>query len=477
MRSVVSDQALAFQSISLLSRLLEAGALSARELTDLYLGRIRGIDGRARSFITVTDEIARHGAGEADQARMKGTPRAPLSGIPYAVKDLIDVKGVLTTAGSRVFHDNVASEDAFVVDRMAQAGAVMLGKLNMHEFAYGTTGENATYGTSVNAYDESRLACGSSSGSAAAVAFGLCAASFGTDTGGSVRVPAAMSGLVGLKPTIGRISTRGVTPCCWSLDHVGTVTRTVADAALLLAGCAGFDGLDPGSANTPCADYSSALMGAGSLTGTRIGIPERFFFERADAQILAATESVIRSLARAGAQIVKVELPTMDHCRTVSLAVQMPEALSFHSRYMAERGDLYGKDFRAGLALGQCLLAEHYVRAKRFMALYRQQTNAVLKDVDLLLTPTTPIVAPKIGTVSVNFDGVTEAIGNAVTRYTTFFNMTGHPAITVPSGMHTEGVPMGVQLVGRYFEEGALLKAAATVERDDTFSIPLPIVA
>lgn len=470
----MSDKSIAFQPISALSRLLETGALSAVELTDLYLKRIQQLDGRARSFITVTENLARQSALAADQCRMQGIPHTALSGIPYAVKDLIDVQGVLTTAGSRVFHDNIAEENAFLVDRMTQTGAVMLGKLNLHEFAYGTTGENEVYGTAVNVYDENRLACGSSSGSAAAVAFGLCPASFGTDTGGSVRVPAAMSGLVGLKPTLGRISTRGVTPCCWSLDHVGTVTRTVSDAALLLSSSAGYDSLDPGSANLPSEQYNVALTGTRPLSGLRIGIAERFFFDRADSEILAATESVMRSLARAGADIIKVEMPSMEHCRAVSLTVQMPEALSFHSRYLTERGDLYGKDFRAGLALGQCLLAEHYVRAKRFMTLYRQQTDAVFQDVDVLLTPSTPVIAPARGTISVTLDGVTEAIGNAMTRYTTFFNMTGHPAITVPSGMHSEGLPMGVQLVGRYFDEATLFKVATAIERDDAFRIPLP---
>lgn len=470
----MSDHDVTYLPISALSSLLANGILSAVELADLYLARINRLDGRAHAFITLTDEMARRDAEASDLRRKQAQPCSALDGIPYAVKDLIDVQGVLTTAGSRVFHDNIAGESAFLVDRMSQAGAVMLGKLNLHEFAYGTTGVNEAFGTPVNAYDESRLACGSSSGSAAAVAFGLCSAAYGTDTGGSVRVPAAMSGLVGLKPTMGRISTRGVTPCCWSLDHIGTVTRTVADAALLLSHSAGFDSLDPGSANMPCDDYASAL--AGSLSGLRIGIPERFFFERADGEILAATESVIRSLERAGAEIVTVELPAMDHCRTVSLTVQMPEALSFHSRYLDDRGELYGKDFRAGLALGQCLLAEHYVRAKRFMSLYRQQTNAVFDKVDVLLTPSTPIIAPKLGTVSVTLDGVTEAIGNAMTRYTTFFNMTGHPAITVPSGMHSEGLPMGVQFVSRYFDEATLFKVAATLERDDAFHIPLPQV-
>lgn len=281
-----------------------------------------------------------------------------------------------------------------------------------------------------------------------------------------------MSGLVGLKPTMGRISTRGVIPYAWSLDHVGTITRTVADAALLFRTVAGFDPLDPSSANEPV--DCETPNGREDLAGLRVGVPRAFYFDYCDSEILQACEQVLRHLESRGAEIHDVDLPAMDHARTVSLTVQMPEALSFHSRYLEERGDLYGQDFRAGLALGQCILAEHYVRAKRFMALYRQQTNAVLNDVDVIVTPTTPVIAPRTGTVSIRTDDMDEAAGNAITRYTTFFNMTGHPAITVPSGLHSEGLPMGVQIVGRYFRETDIFKVAAAVTDCDRFSIAPP---
>jgi aspartyl-tRNA(Asn)/glutamyl-tRNA(Gln) amidotransferase subunit A len=467
------SQDLAFCSALSLRRKLAAREISAAELCDLYLGRIARLGARSKSFIEVCEAGAKDAAAACDRDMSGGDGRA-LLGLPYALKDLIDVEGVRTTGGSRVLHDNVATENAACVDGLMRAGGVFLGKTNLHEFAYGATGENTTYGTPVNAYDETRLACGSSSGSAAAVAFGLCAFALGTDTGGSVRAPAVLNGLVGLKPTLGRVSTRGVLPYCWSFDHVGTVTRSVADAALVLEAIAGYDPLDPVSSTQPVGPYSKAL--GREIGGLRVGVPETFYLERADSEILAASEAVLRHLEASGAELKKVLMPSMEHCRAVSLAVQMPEALSYHSRFLEERGELYGRDFRAGLALGQCLLAEHYVRAKRYVELYRRQTSAVFDEVDVLVTPATPVIAPKLGTVKVRLEGVEEAAGNAVTRYTTFFNMTGHPAITLPVGLHSEGLPMGVQVVARHFGEETLFATAGHIERHEPFRIQAPTI-
>ncbi len=468
----MSDE-LAFQSIVSIQRKLLSREVSAAELCELFLARVERHNARSKAFIEVREAGAKAVATARDR-EITGGKGGPLAGIPYALKDLIDVKGLRTTAGSRVLHDNVAQEDAACVQALNRNGGVLLGKTNLHEFAYGATGENETYGTPVNAYDETRLACGSSSGSAAAVAYGLCPFALGTDTGGSVRVPAVLNGLVGLKPTLGRISTRGVIPYCWSFDHLGIISRTVADAAMVLEAVAGHDPLDPASVQQPVAPYSKAT--SREIAGLKVGVPDSFYFERADPEILAASERVLRYLEAAGATLKKVPMPSMAHCRTVSLAVQMPEALSYHSRYLEQRGDLYSRDFRAGLALGQCLLAEHYVRAKRSVELYRRQTSAIFDDVDVLVTPATPVIAPKRGTVKVKLGGVEEAVGNAVTRYTTFFNMTGHPAITLPVGLHSEGLPMGIQIVARHFDEETLLAAASLIEDDDGFRIDLPSI-
>ncbi|KUM24031.1 amidase [Mesorhizobium loti] len=460
---------IAFKDVKGLKAMLSAGHITPAELISVFAERIDQHNELSKAFITPTIEAAKEHAANMSREDLE---ISPFAGVPYASKDLFDVKGVLTTAGSRVFHDRVAKTDAYAVAKLRAAQAISLGKTNLHEFAYGATGENEVYGTCVNAYDPTRLAGGSSSGSAAAVAFGLVPAALGTDTGGSVRAPAALNGLVGLKPTIGRVPTSGVVPYCWTLDHVGLMTRTVEDCADLLGIVAGYDPVDSASVNRPVDHYGEVL--GRDIGGLRIGIPRNFYYERTDDEILAALERVQEFVAAAGAKLVPVTFPDMEHSRTVSLTLQMPEALSAHSAYVQERGELYGADFRAGLALGQCILAEHYVKAKRFVEVYRQETNKLFDEVDLILTPATPEIAQKVGTVTVTRNGVNEAIGNAITRFTTFFNMTGHPALTMPCAMHTEGLPIGLQLVGRYFDEKTVLQAAHAIERSGRFSIPLP---
>ncbi|MTI43214.1 aspartyl-tRNA(Asn)/glutamyl-tRNA(Gln) amidotransferase subunit A [Roseibium hamelinense] len=457
---------LAYASVRHLRHLLKNSAIGPRELVSLFAERISAHNDVSKAYITDTSALAER---EADA--LEGT-EALFGGIPFASKDLFDVKGVPTTAGSRVFYDRIADRDSTCVARLRKAGAVSLGKLNAHEFAYGATGENPHFGTCANAYDPTRIAGGSSSGSAAALAFGLAAFTLGTDTGGSVRVPAAFCGQVGLKPTAGLVPTTGVVPYCWTLDHVGIMARTVTDAADILSVIAGFDAEDPGSVNVPEENYAAGLEEG--VSGLRIGIPRAFFYERCDAEILSHVEAVKRFLEDEGAKLVPVTFPDMSQTRTVSLTIQMPEALSAHSTHLRDRGDLYGEDFRAGLAVGQCILAEQYIRAKRFIARYRQETSRIFKDVDLVLTPATPIIAPKLGQSHVMVDGVSEPTGNAVTRYSTFFNMTGNPAVSVPCGMHSEGLPVSVQLVGRYFEEALVLRASRAIERNDKFAIPLP---
>ena len=456
----VSD--IAFRPASELAAGLRRRAFSVRELVDMFIARIAKLDPLCRAFITTTEEDARRRADWCDRNIVDGSMASPFFGIPFAAKDMIDIAGVATTAGSRVLRDNVATRDAAVIARLFAAGAISLGKTNLHEFAYGTTGCNETYGTARNAYDPARLACGSSSGSAAAVAHGLAAAALGTDTGGSTRIPAVLNGLVGLKPTIGRISTKGVLPFSWSLDHVGLIARTVGDCSALLAVCTG-------QAHEPF-----GAPGKEPLSGLRIGIPRRFYWEDADPEVLAAGEAAIRFLERAGAVMSPVELADPGQARTVSLTIQMPEALSFHSQYLADRPELYGDDLRSGLALGQFILAEHYVRAKRFLTFYREEMRAVFDTVDLLLTPATPVPAPLVGTTSIRLGAVDAPAGNVLARYTSFFNMTGNPALSLPCAMHSAGVPVGVQLVGRLRQDDLVLRVAGAIEAAFAPAIPPP---
>lgn len=446
---------LAFAPITEINLRLRNGDLSVMELFNLYTDRIERFGEISKAFISLDTKSALSKAEIIDESF---NDALPLNGIPYACKDLFDVKGLPTTAGSQVLQDNVAQRDAEAVRRMNQAGAICIGKNNLHEFAYGATGENTLYGTAPNPYDQSRLAGGSSSGSAAAVGFGLCAAALGTDTGGSVRAPAALCGLVGFKPTFGRVSTEGVIPYSWTLDHVGTLTRSAADAGVL------FEALVP----------EPRRIDPVRLNNLTIGIPESFFFERCDREILDSLEALMNYLRLAGANLKPVSMPSMEYTRTVSLTVQMPEALSYHNRYLEQRGHLYSQDFRAGLALGQCLLAEQYIRAKRFIETYRNTMNSIFAEVDVILTPAAPIIAPKIGVVEVKVDGSSEPAGNAITRYTSFFNMTGHPAITLPCGLHSEGLPIGAQLVGKHFGDEQLIDIARQIESGYDFELPLP---
>ena len=445
---------LAFASIGELAGQLRSGQISAASLVQCYAKRIAALNATSKAFIAL--DVDR--ASALAETLAIGPADNLLKGIPYACKDLFDVKGMVTTGGSRVLADNIAEHDADVVSRMNQVGAIFIGKNNLHEFAYGATGENELYGTAPNPYDQSRLAGGSSSGSAAAVSYGLCAAALGTDTGGSVRAPAALCGLVGFKPTFGRISTEGVIPYSWTLDHVGTLTRSATDTGLLF--------------NTLASNLHTPTPA--NLEGLQVGIPEGFFFERADTEILDSIDRLMSFLRNAGAKLKPVTMPSMEHSRTVSLTVQMPEALSYHNRYLEQRGDLYSQPFRAGLALGQCLLAEQYIRAKRFIESYRREMDRVFDGVDLLLTPATPVIAPKIGTVEVTVDGQAEPAGNAITRYTSFFNMTGHPAITLPCGMHSEGLPIAAQLIGKHYGDEQLIGTASLIESGYDFKIPLP---
>jgi len=446
---------LAFAPISEISSRLRNRDLSATQLIDLYADRIERLAETSKAFICLDIEGARARAAIIDT---NFSDDSSLNGIPYACKDLFDVKGLPTTGGSRVLQDNVALHDAEVVNRMNRDGAIFIGKNNLHEFAYGATGENTLYGTAPNPYDHSRLAGGSSSGSAAALGFGLCAAALGTDTGGSVRAPAALCGLVGFKPTFGRISTDGVIPYSWTLDHVGTLTRSAVDTGILFESLA----------------LQHRRFEQRSLEKLTIGIPESFFFERCDSEILDSLDSLMNFLRQAGVNLKPVTMPSMEYTRTVSLTVQMPEALSYHNRYLENRGSLYSQDFRAGLALGQCLLAEQYIRAKRFIETYRSDMDRVFAEVDVILTPATPVIAPKIGAVEITVDGYSEPAGNAITRYTSFFNMTGHPAITLPCGMHSEGLPIGAQLIGKHFSDEQLIDIAIQIESGYDFELPLP---
>ncbi len=445
-----------------LADLLKKREVSPVELVDLYFNRIEKTNDTLHAYITVARKTARQAAKEAEIQIQNGDYQGRLHGIPYACKDLFLTKGIQTTGGSRVLKDWIPDSTAAVVSRLSAAGGILLGKLNQHEFAYGATGENEHFGTVPNPWDSSRLAGGSSSGSAAAVAAGLASYALGTDTGGSTRAPASLCGVVGLKPTYGLLSTKGIIPYCWSLDHVGIFSKTVKDAAIVFESLKDRAKLGRYPFQEPFFQFNKTP--SGDLRKVRIGVPRAFFFDQIDEEIHESVKKVIMVCGQCNAELIDINIPPMEKTRTVSLVIQLPEMLSYHSRYLPKKKNLYGEDLRAGMALGQFILAEHYIRAKRMVQWYRMNMEEPFKRVDLIITPSCPIVAPKIGSDFIEWGDEKEPVGNAITRYTSFFNMTGHPAISIPCGIHSSGLPMGVQLVGHHFNENTLLKAAHVLE-------------
>ena len=444
--------------IAELAQMIEKGIVSPTDLVDAFLNKIGRTNDILKAYITVAEENARSAAKVATDQTQKGNYLGMLHGLPYACKDMFLTKGIQTTGGSKVLAGWIPGTDADAIQKLNVAGGILLGKLNQHEFAYGATGENTHFGTVPNPWDTSCLAGGSSSGSAAAVAAGLAVYALGTDTGGSTRAPAALCGVVGLKPTYGLINTKGVIPYCWSLDHIGIITRTVVDASIVfktLARDTRSNQVDHWKIIHQLSDFPSDDIGK-----LRIGIPKTFFYDKTDPEILVSVKDVIRECETNKVELIDIDMPPMENARTVSLLVQLPEMLSYHSRYLPEKKELYGEDVRGGMVLGQFILAENYIRAKRMMQDYRLKLKQMFETVDIIITPTCPIPAPAIGSRFITVQNEEEPVGNAITRFTSFFNLTGNPAITIPCGIHSSGLPIGVQLVGRNFEESLLLKTA-----------------
>jgi aspartyl-tRNA(Asn)/glutamyl-tRNA(Gln) amidotransferase subunit A len=409
-----------------------------------------------RAYITIAGAQQRNGS-------VTLAPTGPLAGVPYACKDVFKTKSMLTTAGSRVLADYQPKADASAVERLGRAGAILIGKTNMHEFCYGITGKNPVYGTPVNPHDTSRLAGGSSSGSAVSVATGSAVFALGSDTGGSVRVPAALCGLVGLKPTYGLISTKGMIPFCWTLDHAGIIARSCLDTASVLQVLAGWSDRDNGTRETT-QELRLLRLSANFMKGKRIGIPRQYFFEHLDDEIRTAVENTLLLCQELGAILVTVATPDMTYVRPASLAIQLVEALSWHGQQMNKYGHLYGDDVRNGLVQGQFILAEHYVQSLRLMEVKRQEFAKCFRSVDIMITPTTPVIAPGLSSKFVQVDGKEELVGNALTRYTCVFNLTGQPALTIPCGRHSTGLPIGLQIIGKPYEDINILGVGHVLE-------------
>jgi aspartyl-tRNA(Asn)/glutamyl-tRNA(Gln) amidotransferase subunit A len=438
------------------------------ELTTAALARIDRLNPTWKVFITVTAEQALRQARQADAELAAGRDRGPLHGIPIAVKDLFATRGVRTTAGSPIYRDLVPTEDAAAVARLEAAGAVMLGKLNMHELAYGITSANPHFGAVRNPWDPERSPGGSSGGSGAAVAAGMAYAAMGTDTGGSIRIPASFCGTVGLKPTYGRVSRRGILPLSWSLDHAGPLTSSVRDAAVVLNAIAGHDPGDPTSSRHPVVDF---VPDEGcSIRGLRIGFPENFFFERLDADVELAVRGAIARAESLGAVVKTLKLPDVAAMNAAARVILLCEASAMLEPHLGNRRQ-FGPDVLALLDQGRLLRATDYINAQRLRRKLQREFSGVWPSVDCVITPTTPISAPPIGAGTVKLAGREEDVRLAATRLVRSINLLGLPALSIPCGLGASGLPVGLQIVGASFEEALILRVGAALE-DGGVGIP-----
>ncbi|MGD0760633.1 MAG: amidase [Candidatus Sulfotelmatobacter sp.] len=440
-----------------LAPLLRQKKISPLELTRASLERIEKQNPALNAFITVTTDSALAAARAAEAEIARGDWRGPLHGIPIALKDLIDTAGVRTTAASERHKDRIPTEDAEVVRRLKQAGAIIVGKNNLHEFAYGGSSLVSYFGDVKNPHDTARIAGGSSGGSAAAVAAGLCYAAVGTDTAGSIREPASLCGCVGLKPTYGRVSSRGVIPLALSLDHVGPFATTVADTAIVLQAIAGYDDADITTPNVPVADYVSPLReGARSL---RVGVPRNYFYDDLDAEVAAAVEQALAVIKTLVAEIreVKLDVPT-------DRTLQMAEAYAYHKQNATETPELYQPETLRRILAGANISAADYIQRRRELEQARRSIGDAFATVDLLITPTTPMPAPAIADLRANPDNLRPAELKLL-RNTRPFNVWGLPAISVPCGFTKSGLPIGLQIAGPHWREDLVLSMAHAYEQ------------
>jgi aspartyl-tRNA(Asn)/glutamyl-tRNA(Gln) amidotransferase subunit A len=454
------------------SSILELGerfrkrSLSPVELTKDCLARIAQLNPAIHAFITVSSDSALEQARQAEAEIARGDWRGPLHGIPLAVKDLIDTAGILSTAASALFKDRIPHEDAEVVSRLKNAGAVLLGKQNLHEFAYGGSSVVGYYGAVHNPWSLAHIAGGSSGGSAAAVSAGLGYGAIGTDTSGSIREPAALCGVVGLKPTYGRVSARGVIPLAPSLDHVGPIARTVEDVAVILEAIAGFDRNDPASRDVPAADYARALrQGPGAL---RIGVPRSFFYEDLDPEVAAATDNALRVLAAMAAEVREIELPV-----PTDRSLQSAEAYAYHAEFVARTPELYEPETLRRIESGRNLSAKDVLEQRNQLQNTRREIVGVFENVDVLVTPTTPVVAPTIADLLEDPDQL-RARELVLLRNTRPFNIWGLPAISVPCGFTAAGLPMGLQISGPHWQEARVLQLAYAYEQATDWHLRQP---
>jgi aspartyl-tRNA(Asn)/glutamyl-tRNA(Gln) amidotransferase subunit A len=449
------------RSLAGLSGEILARRLSPVEVVRALLEHIEADD--TNSFITVTAERALERARWAEREILAGRYRGPLHGVPVALKDIIYTRGVRTTMGSGSYSGHVPDHSATVARKLEEAGYVLIGKTNTHEFAYGPTGDRSYFGATKNPQDTRRITGGSSGGSGAAVAANLCYGALGSDTGGSIRIPAALCGTVGMKPTFGRVSKSGVFPLSWTLDHVGPITRSVEDNALMLNVLAGHDQEDPYSVDRPAEDFARGLRRG--VKGGKIGIPRGFFFDHVDGEVKARVREAVEVFRSLGAEVCEVEVPNLWATLHAHRLILGAEAYAVHQERLENEPETFGEEVGERLMDGERPKAYRYANARRRGVLAAGEFDRALQGVDVLLTPTLPIVATEIGQREVNIGGYEESVRSALTRFTGPTDLTGHPSLSLPCGHTGSGLPVGMQLIGRPFDEATLYRFGAAYER------------
>jgi aspartyl-tRNA(Asn)/glutamyl-tRNA(Gln) amidotransferase subunit A len=429
---------------------LRARTVTAEQVADECLQRIAAENPTLNAFIRVMEDDARQAARARDRELASGHDRGALHGVPISIKDLIDMRGLPTTAASHVRDGHVAGRDAAVIAHLREAGAVFVGKTNLHEFAFGTTNEDSAFGPARNPHDVARSPGGSSGGSAASVAAGMALATIGTDTGGSIRIPAAACGIVGLKPTMGEVSTDGVVPLSRTFDHVGPLAQTVTDAFLVFHALLG--------------DHIGAPPAPMPLHGVRIAVLRRYFCDILDEDVRARFEEAVGRLRSAGAHVDEIEIRHAELISTVYLHISLPDAAAYHAATLDTIPDRYTPNVRLRLEMARAILAEDYVRALAGRDALRREVDAALTQHDALMLPTLPIPAPLLGAETVEVAGHPQPVRAMMLRLTQPFNVSGHPAISMPAGNTRSGLPVGVQLVGCRGQTDALLRIALACE-------------
>jgi aspartyl-tRNA(Asn)/glutamyl-tRNA(Gln) amidotransferase subunit A len=454
----VRAEDLAGLTVERAGRLLRTRKVSALELTRATLDRIHALDGKLKSFITVTADLALLQARRADREIGRGEYRGPLHGVPVSLKDLYWTKGIRTTAGSKILANFIPEEDSTATARLARAGAVLVGKANMHEFAIGATTENPFYGTCHNPWSYDHIPGGSSGGSAAAVAAGLGLASLGSCTGGSIRIPASFCGIVGLKPTYGVVPRTGIVPNSSSLDHGGPITRTAADAALVLEAIAGPDGRDPSAVNESLPAARS--MRGRSLKGLRVGVPTNYYFDVIDPEVDTLVRTAIGELRRLGAKIVPIEIPDVELSLDACVVVAWSECANFHRKWLLGKPHEYGADTLDYLTGALLYRATDYVQAQRVRARIRSSLREAFRRVDVIASPTGVLPASRIGQTEFKLGRRKVPVLSVMARITCIANLTGEPAVSVPCGFTKAGLPAGLQIHGPAMSDMRVLQVA-----------------